>query len=479
MIVGFSLAGSALAGRAEATDYGSDGGIRQFNNSGLAPALNSVDSWLVVNPDSTVTVFGEKVEYGQGTTTGLRMIAAEELGLGMDQIVWVRPETGVSPNQGGTYGSNGTASGGPQIRAAAAYGLQALLGLASANLGVPVGSLSTTRGVISGAGRSVSFGSLIAGKLFNVTMPVTSINQGVAPAKPANEYTLVGTPVPRVDIPDKITGAFTYMQNVRVPGMLHGRVVRPRGQAAYGTGAPIVSIDPTSIAGIQGAKVVQKGNFLGVVAPHEYDAIQAAAILKAAWQETDTLPGNGNIFAQMRAQDAAGLTTNVIKVSVGGDVNAALASAAKVVSATYSYSYNSHSPIGPNCAIVDVGPTSARVFSSTQDIYNTQGRIANITGLPVTSVTVQYWDGGGTFGASCYADVADSAALMSQAVGAPVRVQFMRWDEFGWDSYGPPTLADVKAGIDQTATSSPTRVPSGATPTSPTAERDRTKWHSS
>ena len=150
----------------------------------------------------------------------------------------------------------------------------------------------------------------------------------------------------------------------------------------------------------------------------------------------------------MRAQDAAGLTTNVIKVSVGGDVNAALASAAKVVSATYSYSYNSHSPIGPNCAIVDVGPTSARVFSSTQDIYNTQGRIANITGLPVTSVTVQYWDGGGTFGASCYADVADSAALMSQAVGAPVRVQLMRWDEFGWDSYGPPTLADVKAGID-------------------------------
>src|SRR5579871_4663394 len=448
LVISFGALGALGAGKADATDYGSDGGARMLNNDGLTPPLNSVDSYFVVNPDNTVTVFGEKVEYGQGTTTGLRMIVAEELGISRDQVVWVRPETGVSPNQGGTYGSNGTASGGPQLRAASAYAAQALLGLASSSLGVPVANLTVANGVVSGGGKQVTYGDLIAGKLFNVTMPVTTISQGVAPAKAVGQYTIVGTRIPRIDIPDKVTGRFTYMQNVRVPGMLHGRIVRPRGQAAYGTGAPIISVDKDSVAHIPNVEIIQRGNFLGVVAPHEYDAIQAASELKVVWQQTPTLPGSGNIFGQMRAQDTAGLTTNSVKASVGQDVNAALASAAKVVSATYTYAYQSHAPIGPNCCIADVGPTSAVVLSSTQDIYNTQSKIAILLGLPVTSVKVQYWDGGGTFGASCYADCADAAAIMSQVVGKPVRVQFMRWDEFGWDSYGPAVLADVKAGID-------------------------------
>src|SRR5579871_2294007 len=180
LVISFGALG---ARKADATDYGSDGGARMLNNDGLTPPLNSVDSYFVVNPDNTVTVFGEKVEYGQGTTTGLRMIVAEELGISMDQVVWVRPETGVSPNQGGTYGSNGTASGGPQLRAASAYAAQALLGLASSSLGVPVANLTVANGVVSGGGKQVTYGDLIAGKLFNVTMPVTTINQGVAPAK--------------------------------------------------------------------------------------------------------------------------------------------------------------------------------------------------------------------------------------------------------------------------------------------------------
>jgi nicotinate dehydrogenase subunit B len=433
LIVGFSIGGAALAGKAGAVNP--------------APALNMLDSWLTVNADNTVTVLGEKLEYGQGTTTGLRMIAAEELGISMDQVVWIRPETGIQPNQGGTYGSNGTASGGPQIRAAAAYGAQALLSLASANLGVPVGNLTVSNGVVSGGGRSVKYSDLLAGKLFNVTMPVTTLNQGVAPAKPASAYTIVGTRVPRVDIPAKVTGTFTYMQNVRVPGMLHGRIVRPRGQAAYGTGAPIISVDSSSIKNIPNVQIVRKGDFLAVVAPHEYDAIQAAAQLKVTWQETQTLPGSGSIWSQMRAQDAAGLTTNAIKADVG-NIATAFASAAKVVSASFRISYQTHGPIGPNCAIADVQPNSATVLCSTQDIYVSQTRLAAVLGMQPNQVTVQYWDGGGTFGASCYQDVADSAALMSQSVGEPVRVQYMRWDEHGWDTYGPAVLADVRAGID-------------------------------
>jgi CO/xanthine dehydrogenase Mo-binding subunit len=434
LIVGFSVAGVGLTATA--------GGAGT-----AAPALNSLDSWLIVHADNTVTVLGEKLEYGQGTTTGLRQIAAEELGIGMSQVRWVRPQTGIQPNQGGTYGSNGTASGGPQIRAAAAFGAQALLGLASTQLSVPAASLTVADGVVSGGGKSVKYSDLLAGKVFNVTMPVTTLAPGVAPAKAPGAYTLVGTRVPRVDIPDKVTGTFTYMHNVRVPGMLHGRIVRPHGQAAYGTGAPIISVDQASISHIPNAQIVRKGDFLGVVAPHEYDAIQAAAQLKVKWQETPTLPSSGDIWTQMRAQDAAGLTTNSIR-AITGDVGAGLASAAQVMSATYKVAYQTHGPIGPSCAIADVRSGSATVLCSTQDIYVTQTRLSLFLGLTPDQITVQYWDGASTFGASGYQDVADAAALMSQAVGKPVRVQFMRWDETGWDTYGPAVVADIRAGID-------------------------------
>ena len=215
----------------------------------------------------------------------------------------------------------------------------------------------------------MKYSDLLAGKLFNVTMPATTLAPGVAPAKAPAAYTIVGARVPRVDIPDKVSGKFTYMQNVRVPGMLHGRIVRPPGQAAYGTGAPIVSIDESSIKHIADAQVIRKGDFLGVVAPHEYDAIQAASQLKVKWDNTPTLPSSGGIWSQMRAQDAAGLTTNSIRASAG-DVGVGLASAAKTMSATYRVSYQTHGPIGPNCAIADVRPArrrcSARPRTSTR-----------------------------------------------------------------------------------------------------------------
>jgi CO/xanthine dehydrogenase Mo-binding subunit len=434
LVVGFSALGAVSVGTAAAAGT-------------AAPPLGSLDSWLIVHSDNTVTVLGEKLEYGQGTTTGLRQIAAEELGISFDQVRWVRPTTGVQPNQGGTYGSNGTASGGPQIRAAAAYGAQALLGLASAQLGVPAANLTVAKGIVSGGGKSVSYADLVAGKLFNVTMPITTLNPAVAPAKAPSAYTVVGTRVPRWDIPAKVAGTFTYMHNVRIPGMLHGRVVRPTGQAAYGTGAPIISVDADSISDIPNVQVVRKGDFLGVVAPREYDAIQAASQLKVKWQEAPTLPSSGDVWEQMRAQDTAGLTTNGVK-ALTGDVGSALASAAKVVSGTFRTSYQTHGPIGPSCSIADVTSTAATVLCSTQDIYVTQTRLSLLLGMTPDQITVQYWDGSSTFGASGYQDVADAAALMSQAVGKPVRVQFMRWDEHGWDTYGPAILADVRAGID-------------------------------
>jgi CO/xanthine dehydrogenase Mo-binding subunit len=434
LVVGFSALG-AFAGQARA------------DKPVTTVSPTSLDAWIAVHADNTVTVGAGKLEYGQGTTTGLRQVAAEELDVSIAQIRWLRPETGVTPDQGGTYGSNGTTTGSPGIRAAAAYAKQTLLGFAAAQLAVPVSGLTVKDGVVSGGGKSVKYGDLLGGKLFNVTLPTTSLAPGVAPAKPVAQYTMVGTRVPRVDIPDKITGAFTYMQNVRIPDMLHGRVVRPRGQAAYGTGAPVLAVDESSIRKIPGARVVRKNDFVGVVAANEYDAIQAAAQLKVTWKEAPTLPGSGNLWKQMRAQDAAGQTTNAIRASAG-DVGPAFASAAKTVSSTFTFGYQTHGPIGPNCAIADVKSGSAFVMCSTQWIQQTQYALGITLGMPSSQITVQYWDGAGTFGASGYDDVAGAAALMSQAVGKPVRVQFMRWDEHGYDTYGPGFVADVRAGID-------------------------------
>jgi nicotinate dehydrogenase subunit B len=223
--------------------------------------------------------------------------------------------------------------------------------------------------------------------------------------------------------------------------MLHGRVVRPRGQRAYGAGAKPLSIDASSLADIPGARVVRKGDFVGVVAEREWDAVKAARALKVTWQESPPLPDN--VFDSMRAAK----TTDTV-IADWGDAPNAFAQAAHVASSTYRCPYQSHAPFAANCALADVGPNGALVMSSTQDIYNSRDMLAQVLGLPVDKVRVQYCEGSGTFGRSCYEDAAQAAAVMSQAVGKPVRVQFTRSDELGWDDYGPAHLADVRAGID-------------------------------
>jgi len=404
------------------------------------PDPSRIDSWIAVHADSTATVFLGKCELGQGNTTGLLQIAGEELDLDMSQLSTVRLDTNVSPNQGATTSSSSIHRGGPQVRAAAAEARQALLLLASVRLGVQPGSLTVSRGVVSIDGepdRSVTYGELIGDK------PLDMKFTGTAPQKPVSRYKLVGTRVPRLDIPDKVAAKYTHMQHVRVAGMLHGRVVRPRGQRGYGAGAKPVAIDGTSIAGIAGARVVRRGDFVGVVAEREWDAVRAASALKVTWQETATLPGNADLHDRMRSAK----TNDTIITSIG-DPEKAFATAAYVAAATFKCPYQAHAPFGPNCALADVGPDGALVMSSTQDIYNSRDMLASVLGLPVGKVRVQYYEGSGTFGHSCYEDAAQAAAIMSQQVGRPVRVQFMRWDEHGWDNYGPAHLADVRAAID-------------------------------
>ena len=443
LVVGVSLAGTVGSGTARAAGS-------PFASNG-SPSLDQVDSFVAVHADNTASILTGRVELGQGSATGLLLVAAEELGMDVSQLKFVRHDTNVTPNTGITAGSSSIRTGGLWVRSAAATARQALLTMAASRLGVPISSLSVNKGVVSGSGRSVSYGQLIGGGLFNVSMASPQLLPGVAPAKPVSSYTLVGiVDLPRIDIPAKVTGTYTYVQNLRVPGMLHGRIVRPRGQGAYGAGTAdtIVSVDESSISHIPGARVVRRNNFLGVVAAKEWDAIQAAVQLKVTWAEPPPISGSGDLWQQMRAFDSAGQAPASIQADTG-DVVAALASAAHTVTQTYKYHYQSHVSIGPSCAVADVTPNGALVMANTQDAYAVRSKLQPLLNLPQNLIRVVYWEGSGSYGnAPARYDTSLAAAVMSQLAGTPVRLQFMRWDEDGWDNYGPATMVDMRGGID-------------------------------
>jgi CO/xanthine dehydrogenase Mo-binding subunit len=457
MIVGFSVLGAGLTGKAQAADspYASNGPYDQFQ----------IDSWITINADNTASIKTGGVRQGTGSDTGLLMIAAEELEMEVSQLIFVTDDTNVTPQTSAKVASNTITTAGPGVRAAAAHARLALLDLASTQLGVPTASLSVSKGVVSGAGKSVSYGDLLGGKLFNVRMPASynmtplfqgpggfrgGIPTGQSPAKRPAEYKVVGKwGVPRIDLPAIVTGSEPYIQGIRIPGMLHGRVVRPRGQALYGFGAPVVSVDEGSIKHIPGARVVRIKDFLGVVAPSEYGSIQAAAQLKVKWADPPrALPSHANEAQGLRALDSAGKTIQLYQANTG-NVNAALASAAHVVSASYHWATNVHTPIGASCAIADVTPNGVRIFSGTQGSYLTREIVAAGLGIRQNQVRVTAVAMGGCLGPGMqYSDTAVAAALMSREVGAPVRVQLMRWDEIGWDKNAPGSLFDIRAGID-------------------------------
>jgi CO/xanthine dehydrogenase Mo-binding subunit len=462
LVVGFSIAGAGLGARA------ANAGDDPYASNGAALDLTQLDSWLMVHADNTATLKSGIVELGQGSLTGLLMIAAEELDLGMAQMRFVRHDTNVTPNQGSTSGSNGTKVMGRQVRGAAAAARNALLDLASASLGVPKSALSVDRGVVSGGGRTVTYGALVGDGLLNAKMPtVPNPAAGAAGTKPIAQYKVVGTRMPRVDIPDKISGRYTYVHNIRVPGMLHGRIVRPRGQGAFGDGtAPkLLAVDESSIRHIPDAKVVRFGNFLGVVASQEYAAIQAAAQLKATWGENPPLPGTGNLWKQMRDDDSAGLapaqvlsaadTVHSLPIT-SGDVDKALASAATKLSQTYKFHWNGGMLLGPSCALADVTASGARVFSGTQDAYGLRAQvkacldpIMGTKSPPLERIRVSYYEGSSPYGArSTTVDAAQGAAIMSALVGKPVRLQLMRWDEHGWNVFWTAIMFDIRAGVD-------------------------------
>jgi len=403
---------------------------------GQAPAAPpSLDAWLAVGADGTVTVFCGKVELGTGVETALAQIVAEELDVPLARVTMVLGDTWRTPNQGLTVGSKTIQQGGPRLRQAAAAARQTLLELASPRLGVDADRLVVRDGIVAVEGapaRRISYGELIGGRRFNRDVPA-----GVA-LKTPDRYRVVGTAAPRVDIPAKVRGAYVYVQNVRVPGMLHGRVVRPPA-----VGATLAGVDEASLRGIPGARVVTRGNFVGVVAEREELAIRAARELRVTWNDGAGLPEAGDLYEAIRTRPT---TDRVVRNK--GDVAAALAGAADVRRATYQTPFQMHASIGPSCAVADVKPGQVTIWSGTQGAWGLRDAIAQLLGVPREGVRVIWVEASGCYGHNGADDAAADAALLSQAVGRPVRVQWMRHDEHGWEPKGPAMVIDVRAALD-------------------------------
>jgi nicotinate dehydrogenase subunit B len=439
LVVGFSFFGTAARVLAQGDGLSVDG---------MDPTV--LDSWLAISKDGTVTVFTGKVELGTGVVTALAQIVAEELDVSFSKVYMDSGDTDKAVDQGVTAAARTVERGGVQLRQASAAARQELLKLASARLDSPVDKLTVTDGVVSVVGnpaKKIAYGDLLGGKRFNIKIVAAGIgwDMKVAPEVPAKnpkDYKIVGKSIQRVDLPEKFTGEFIYSQDASVPGMLHGRVVRP----ATSLSAP-ASVDESSIKNIPGVvKVVREGSFVGVVAETEWAAIQAARALKVTWSEPTLkmMSGPSEVFDYLK--NTKSFKDNV--VTNRGNLDTAFSQAQKKYEATYYWPFQLHGMMGPPCALADVRGDKATIWTGTQGPFRTRDAIAKMLNIAPKNVHLLYQEGSGSYGRLESDDVAEDAALMSRAVGKPVRVQWMREDEHAWDPKGPAQLSTIRAGVD-------------------------------
>jgi nicotinate dehydrogenase subunit B len=410
-----------------------------FAQASSAPRVldpKEVDAFLSVNGDGTVTLFAGKVDLGQGLRIAMRQIAAEELGIGIDQIHYVEGDTSLTPDQGRTAGSAGIARGGMQIRQAAATARKALVELAAKRLNAKPEDLVADDGKVrpKSGGAGVVFAELLKGERFGLKLDPK------APLKDPSTYTLVGKPLPKPDVPHKCTGSggYVFMHDFSVAGMLHARVIRPPA-----IGAGLVSVDEASIAEFAGTQVVRIKDFLAVVAQDEWTAVKAARAIRAQWTAGSGLPDADRLAQTLRTEP--GITEERL-VNKGTQAETS-PSNAKVLSATYYWPMQSHASLGPSCAIADVNADGATVWTASQGTHGNRATYARFLGLPPEKVRLIYLEGAGCYGMNGHEDAAAEAAILSRAVGRPVRVQWSREEEHGWDPKGPPQLIDIAGAV--------------------------------
>ena len=454
---GFVKAGGALlAGFGIARAQGTPAAGAAVSGGDLNPALP--ESWIEIHEDNTILMRTGKSDFGQGTIfTAYRQIVAEELSAPFEAITTVvSADTDRTPDGGGTFGLLG--EGTPNLRKASAYVYQALLDLASQRLGVPKDQLSVKDGVVSGAGKSVSYGDLVKGQKLNLTIPVKGdihsmfglTIDGNPPLKPVSQYTIIGKSFPNSVIVSKVAAKETWVTDVRLPGMLHARMVHPKT-----LGSKLVSAGALDKTRFPNTQVVVKGNLVGVVAPTEWEAIKAAQQVASGtkWTEWKGLPGDQRLF-QFLKEDADWKTAPAASSKTNkGDVLSAIANSPKKFSATYQLPYLKHAPIGPTMAVADVrSDGTVYVYTHTQNAQALRTGIAHMLTTPVERVVVRTFAGPGHYGRSNggNAGAEDEAVILSQAVGKPVRVQWMRPDDFQWSTQSSAAFSDVSIGLDAT-----------------------------
>lgn len=399
-------------------------------------ALDQVDSFLAIHRDGTVTMYTGKVDLGTGIRIALPQMVAEELDVALDTVTLVEGDTALTPDQGPTWGSLSIQVAGVQLRQAAATARRALIDMAVQKTGMPSVDFAVRDGVVflrAEPHRRFTYAELIGDRRFELKVDKD------APVKNPKEHTLVGQPMPRPDVPGKVTGSHTYMQDFKVPGMVHARVVRPPA-----IGAALERVDEGSIKSIKGARVVRQGSFLAVVADREWAAVKGAKALQATWSKWEGLPDQSKLWEHVRA-------TNVAKDDVAvdrGDPKAAIAGAARKLTATYDFAVHTHGSMGPSCAVADVKVGKAEIWSPSQAPHWLRKEVAIVLQMDPKDIHIQYLDGAGCYGRNGHEDATCDAALVSKLIGKPVRVQWSRQDEHGWDPKGPPTLVEITAGLD-------------------------------
>ena len=426
---------SAPSGAIPPTQVATSGASGYTRTRGSVPT--DVDAYLKIGPDGRISLFAGKVEYGQGIETGFAQLVAEELDVPFDRVNATMGVTNQSPWDTGTSGSASTRITGPVLRQAAAEMHQWLLELGAAKLGLTPDQVSAKNSSVvanNDPKKTVAYAELAAGKASGRS------TKGTAPLKDPGQYTIVGQSIPRVDVPHKVNGQMTYGFDAAVPNMVYGKVVRPPS-----LGATLQSIDFSAAKSMPGVvSVFQDGDFAAIAAERREQAEAAAAAVKAAWQEQNSPYTSENIHDALKTTKDAGQTIG----KPGGDVDAALSTAAQKISVTVRAPYAAHGQIEPMSSLVHIQPDKTEVWSSTQVPFSVQSAVAQTLNVPAEQVVVYPQMSGGAFGRKNLTDADVEAARMAKAFGRPVKVSFTREEEFQQDHPRPAILVELTAGLD-------------------------------
>src|SRR5262249_38308730 len=425
--------------------------LQQQGAKGLYPDpdFKQLDSWIVIKADNTATFYVGKTDCGQGTGTSFRQMMSDELDIAYGKTTCVMGTTDITVDQGGSGGSDAIQTDGWPMRRVAAEARRVLLDMASKKFEVPVTQLAVSDGVVTVKGdpsKKATYGELIGGKKFNVALTAERNNvdntTGVAKVKAVQALKNVGQSPQRYDIPAKVDGSLTWAVDVKLPGMVHARNVKPPV-----AGATLVSIDESSVRGLPGfIKVVSKGNYVAVVCEREEQALKAARQLKVTWQKpaTPQLPTSEGLHKYLR--DA--IPTSSAKPIAAGSATTAFASAAKVVEAQYDVPFQGHTAYGPAHALADPSNDQMTIWTNDMKAYGHRRGVAEFLKMPQDRVRVIWMDGPQAYGRHSVDDAGFEAAYIAKELGRPVRIQGTRQEETAWDTKGPAYAFNLRGALD-------------------------------